>query len=52
VVMVVRADRTTESELRDAIALVDGCPNISLLLNGSSYFGGNHSFGSYYGRGE
>ena len=52
VVMVVRADRTTESELRDAVALVDGCPNISLLLNGSSYFGGNHSFGSYYGRGE
>ncbi len=51
VVMVVRADRTTESELRDALALVDGCPNISLLLNGSSYFGGNHSFGSYYGQG-
>jgi protein-tyrosine kinase len=52
VMMVVRADRTTESELRDALALVDGCPNISLLLNGSSYFGGNHSFGSYYGHGE
>jgi protein-tyrosine kinase len=52
VVMVVRADRTTESELRDALALVDGCPNISLLLNGSSYFGSNHSFGSYYGQGE
>lgn len=52
VMMVVRADRTTESELRDALALVNGCPNISLLLNGSSYFGGNHSFGSYYGHGE
>jgi protein-tyrosine kinase len=52
VMMVVRADRTTESELRDALALVDGCPNISLLLNGSSYFGSNHSFGSYYGQGE
>jgi protein-tyrosine kinase len=52
VMMVVRADRTTESELRDALALVDSCPNISLLLNGSSYFGGNHSFGSYYGQGE
>lgn len=51
VVMVVRADRTTDSELRDALALVDGCPNICLLLNGSSYFGGNHSFGSYYGHG-
>lgn len=52
VMMVVRADRTTESELRDALALVDGCPNVCLLLNGSSYFGGNHSFGSYYGHGE
>ena len=52
VMMVVRADRTTESELRDALALVDGCPNISLLLNGSSYFGSNHSFGSYYGQGD
>ena len=51
VMMVVRADRTTESELRDALALVDGCPNISLLLNGSSYFGGNLSLGSYYGQG-
>jgi protein-tyrosine kinase len=52
VMMVVRADRTSESELRDALALVDGCPNISLLLNGSSYFGSNHSFGSYYGQGD
>ena len=52
VMMVVRADCTTESELRDAVALLGGCPNISLLLNGSSYFGGNHSFGSYYGQGE
>lgn len=50
VMMVVRADRTTESELRDALALIDGCPNISLLLNGTSYFGGNQSFGSYYGQ--
>ncbi|MFM9978547.1 MAG: hypothetical protein ACKVOP_10960 [Sphingomonadaceae bacterium] len=50
VVMVVRADRTTESELRDALAMIDGCPNVNLLLNGSSYFGSNHSFGSYYGR--
>ena len=50
VMMVVRADRTTESELRDALALVSACGSISLLLNGTSDFGGNHSFGSYYGR--
>jgi protein-tyrosine kinase len=50
IVMVVRADRTTESELRDALAMIDGCAHVNLLLNGSSYFGSNHSFGSYYGR--
>jgi protein-tyrosine kinase len=50
VVMVVRADRTTESELRDAVAMVSDCANINLLLNGATYVGGNHSFGSYYGR--
>ncbi len=49
VVMVVRADRTTESALRDSVALVGGCANISLLLNGSTFFGGNTDFGSYYG---
>ncbi len=49
VVMVVRADRTTEPELQDALALVDGCPQISLLLNAVSFAGGTRSFGSYYG---
>jgi protein-tyrosine kinase len=49
VLMVVRADRTTEAELQDAIALVDGCPKISLLLNATSFAGGTRSFGSYYG---
>ncbi len=49
VLMVVRADRTTEAELQDALALVDGCPKISLLLNATSFAGGTRSFGSYYG---
>lgn len=49
VLMVVRADRTTEAELQDALALVDGCANISLLLNAVSFAGGTRSFGSYYG---
>lgn len=49
VLMVVRADRTTEAELKDAIALVDGCDNISLLLNAATFAGGTRSFGSYYG---
>jgi protein-tyrosine kinase len=50
VLMVVRADRTTEAELQDALALVDGCPKISLLLNAVSFAGGTRSFGSYYGQ--
>jgi protein-tyrosine kinase len=51
VLMVVRADRTGETELREAIALLDGCEHIQLLLNGVSYAGGNQKFGSYYGYG-
>ncbi len=50
VLMVVRADRTSEAELREAIALLDGCPDISLLLNAVSFFGTNRTYGSYYGR--
>ena len=49
ILMVVRADQTTEAELRDAIALLDGCPDIALLLNATSYFGTNRTYGSYYG---
>jgi len=49
VLVVVRADRTSETELREAIALLDGCPDISLLLNASSFFGTNRTYGSYYG---
>lgn len=49
VLMVVRADRTSEAELREAIALLDGCDDISLLLNGTSFFGTNRTYGSYYG---
>ena len=49
VLMIVRADRTKESDLQEAIALLDGCDDISLLLNGASFFGTNRTYGSYYG---
>ncbi len=49
ILMVVRADRTKESDLQEAIALLDGCDDISLLLNGASFFGTNRTYGSYYG---
>lgn len=50
VLMVVRADRTSEAELREAIALLDGCPDISLMLNAVSFFGTHRTYGSYYGQ--
>jgi protein-tyrosine kinase len=50
--MVVRADQTTESELRDALTLIDACPHIQLLLNAVTFSGSNRKFGSYYGFGD
>lgn len=49
VLVVVRADRTREADLREAVMLLDGCDDISLLLNGASFFATNRTYGSYYG---
>ena len=50
VMLVVRADRTTEGEVREAVQLLDGCEDISLVLNSVSYEPGRGRFGSYYGQ--
>jgi hypothetical protein len=50
--MVVRADRTTEPELRDAIGLLSGCEHISLMLNAAGFAATGRRFGSYYGFGK
>jgi protein-tyrosine kinase len=50
--VVVKADKTSEAELRDAIGLLSGCENIQLLLNATTYASGGRHFGSYYGYGE
>jgi protein-tyrosine kinase len=52
VLMVVRADRTSEPELREAIGLLSGCGSIQLLLNGVAFAPRGKRFGSYYGFGE
>jgi exopolysaccharide/PEP-CTERM locus tyrosine autokinase len=52
VMMVVRADQTTESDLREALALLSACDTISLVLNATSLAVGGRRFGSYYGYGE
>src|SRR3546814_1884518 len=49
VMMVVRADRTGDSELREAIQLLDACEHVNLVLNAVSFTAGRPRFGSYYG---
>ena len=52
VMMVVRADRTTETDLREAVGLLSGCDQIRLLLNGAGFAASGRRFGSYYGYGQ
>ncbi|OYY69744.1 AAA family ATPase [Sphingomonas sp. 28-63-12] len=49
IMMVVRADKTSEGDLREAVGLLDGCAHIQLVLNAVSYAPGGRRFGSYYG---
>ena len=51
-VMVVRADKTNEAELRDALELLSGCERVSLLLNAAGFAAGGRRFGAYYGYGQ
>ena len=50
VMMVVRADRTPENEIAAAVALLDACEHIALVLNAVSFVPGAARFGSYYGQ--
>lgn len=52
VALVVRADRTADGDLREAIGLLDGCEHIQLLLNGVSFTPGGRRFGDYHGQGD
>jgi len=47
---VVRADRTSEAALRDAVNLLSACPVIRLLLNGVKFSASGRQFGTYYGK--
>jgi len=48
---VVHADKTTDSALRDALNLLNGCEHIQLLLNRTQFSPSGRKFGSYYGYG-
>jgi protein-tyrosine kinase len=48
--LVVRADRTSETALRDAADLLKGCAHIQLILNGVKFSASGRRFGAYYGK--
>ncbi|WP_353203529.1 AAA family ATPase [Sphingomonas sp.] len=48
VMLVVRADCTGESDLREAVALLDGCEHVQLVLNAVAFAPGGRRFGTYY----
>jgi protein-tyrosine kinase len=49
--MVVHADETTDSALRDALSLLSGCDHVQLLLNRAKFSPTGRKFGNYYGYG-
>ncbi len=49
--MVVHADVTTDSALRDALNLLNGCDHVQLLLNRAKFSPTGRKFGNYYGYG-
>lgn len=50
VLMVIRADRTTEAALRDAVQLLSACPRMEAILNGVKFSSSGRRFGAYYGK--
>jgi receptor protein-tyrosine kinase len=51
VLFVVEAERTNETELTEALTLMNGCSNINLILNKTRFTVSKKKFGSYYGYG-
>jgi len=51
IMLVVRADRTPEGEVRAAVDRLDSCDHIQLVLNAVSFVPGGARFGSYYEQG-
>ena len=50
--VVVRADRTTEADLRETIGLLSGCDHVGLILNGAGIAVSGRKFGAYDGYGH
>jgi protein-tyrosine kinase len=52
ITMIVRADQTSESEVREALAMLESPARVQLILNRVTYIGSSRKFGYYYGFGE
>ena len=52
VLVVVRADQTTEADLRETIGLLSGCGHVGLVLNGAGLAVTGRKFGAYDGYGH
>ena len=50
--VVVRADQTTEADLRETLGLLSGCDHVSLVLNGAGLAVTGRKFGAYDGYGH
>ena len=50
--VVVRADQTTEADLRETIGLLQGCDHVALILNGAGVAVSGRKFGEYDGYGH
>lgn len=50
--LVVRADRTGESALRDAAGMLKGGAQVQLILNAVQFSASGRRFGSYYSKGD
>jgi Mrp family chromosome partitioning ATPase len=48
-VVIVRADKTGQGALEDAVSLLNACPNVQLLLNAAQFSPSGRRFGTYYG---
>ena len=50
--VVVRADRTTEADLRETIGVLSSCDHVALMLNGAAFAVSGRKYGAYDGYGD
>lgn len=50
-VFVIKAEETSEPQIKESLNMISACENINLLLNQTKYSGSNKRFATYYGYG-